>query len=81
VGIKHDVAAKPHFATFTPRWLLSLNVPDERQMRPLHGLAKVASRQIEATESCRLLPWSFCMLDIRHHQTVISAAGDEKGRR
>jgi hypothetical protein len=36
-------------ATFMPRFLLLFAASDERQMRPLHSLAKVASRQIEAT--------------------------------
>jgi hypothetical protein len=61
MGIKHDVAAKSHFATFRSKCLLSLNASDVRQMRPLHGLAKVASRQIGATESCRL-PWELACL-------------------
>jgi hypothetical protein len=56
MGIKHDVAAKPHLATFRSKRLLSFDASDERQMRPLHGLAKFASRQIEVTES-RRLPW------------------------
>jgi hypothetical protein len=58
LGIEPDVAAKPHLATFTSKRLLSLEAPDVRQMRPLHGLAKVAPRRIELIES-RRLPWGF----------------------
>jgi hypothetical protein len=61
LGIEPDVAAKPHLATFTSKRLLSLQAPDVRQMRPLHGLAKVASRQIELAES-RHLPWELACL-------------------
>src|SRR5258708_32542941 len=34
-----------------PGFLLSFTASDERQMRPLHSLAKIASPQIEATGS------------------------------
>src|ERR1700704_3032680 len=43
-------------AMFPTRCLLSFDSSDERQMRPLHDLAKIASWQNEARESCRL-PW------------------------
>jgi hypothetical protein len=56
VGISCDVAAKSHRRTFRPKCLLSLNASDERQMRSPHGLAKLASWQLEAAESPHL-PW------------------------
>src|SRR4026207_1415784 len=56
VRILHDVATKSHSATFRPKCRLSLNASDERQMRSPHGLAKLASWQLEATESPHL-PW------------------------